>query len=114
MKSITIHMPWAELILLREKTIEVRSWKTRHRGALLICAGKNKLHELAGKAICVVNLMGIRKMHESDRNAAQVSRFYDRDYAWILKDVRPIIPFCVRGMPGLFEINDLLIHYERG
>lgn len=40
MKCLSIQMPWAWLIVLGLKDVENRSWAHRHRGALLIHAGK--------------------------------------------------------------------------
>ena len=42
MKALSIHQPWAHAILHLGKNIENRTWFTRHRGPLLIHAGKNK------------------------------------------------------------------------
>jgi len=39
MRAVTIRQPWAELIVRGEKDVENRSWRTRHRGPLLIHAG---------------------------------------------------------------------------
>lgn len=41
MKTITLHDPWATLVILGEKKFETRSWPTQHRGLLGIHAGKN-------------------------------------------------------------------------
>jgi hypothetical protein len=38
--ALSIRQPWAELILRGLKTIEVRSWPTKHRGLLWLHAGK--------------------------------------------------------------------------
>lgn len=40
MKVITLIQPYATLIALGEKKFETRSWATKHRGDLLIHAGK--------------------------------------------------------------------------
>lgn len=40
MKALTIRQPWASLIAAGVKTIETRSWSTKHRGPLAIHAGK--------------------------------------------------------------------------
>lgn len=40
MKVITIRQPWASLIINGYKEYEFRSWKTKHRGELLIHASK--------------------------------------------------------------------------
>ena len=40
MKVLTLKQPWATLIMQGDKKYEFRSWKTKHRGDLLIHAGK--------------------------------------------------------------------------
>ncbi|CAI6074776.1 hypothetical protein PAECIP112173_02343 [Paenibacillus sp. JJ-100] len=40
MKAVTIIQPWATLVALRIKTLETRSWATKHRGPLAIHAGQ--------------------------------------------------------------------------
>src|SRR5262249_5426607 len=45
-RAITIRQPWAELIVRGEKDVENRSWRTRHRGPLLIHAGGRAHREL--------------------------------------------------------------------
>lgn len=39
MKALTLHQPWATLVALDVKTIETRSWATKHRGPIAIHAG---------------------------------------------------------------------------
>jgi len=46
MKMITLHQPWATLVIKGEKKIETRSWPTKHRGPLGIHASL-KLDNLA-------------------------------------------------------------------
>ena len=40
MKVLTLFQPWATLVILGEKKIETRSWKTNYRGEIAIHAGK--------------------------------------------------------------------------
>jgi len=40
MKALTVLQPWAQLLILGVKRYDVRSWKTKHRGPLLIHAGR--------------------------------------------------------------------------
>jgi len=40
MKALSVRQPWAWLIVAGYKGIENRTWETRHRGPLLIHAGK--------------------------------------------------------------------------
>lgn len=40
LRALTLTQPWASLMALQRKTIETRSWKTDHRGELVIHAAK--------------------------------------------------------------------------
>jgi hypothetical protein len=40
LKVLTLHQPWASLVIDDVKRIETRSWGTSHRGTLAIHAGK--------------------------------------------------------------------------
>ena len=42
MKALTVLQPWAWAIMDGRKRVENRSWRTRHRGPLLIHAGKGR------------------------------------------------------------------------
>jgi hypothetical protein len=42
--ALSIRQPWVELILAGRKTIEVRTWGTRHRGQLWLHAGRRVDH----------------------------------------------------------------------
>lgn len=58
MKVLSIQQPWASVIVLGEKRIETRSWKTKYRGKLLIHSSKGfpKKHSklLLEKPFCEV------------------------------------------------------------
>jgi hypothetical protein len=41
-KAVTIHEPYATLMRYGIKTVETRTWATRHRGPLLVCASKSR------------------------------------------------------------------------
>ena len=41
-KAISLWQPWATLIAVGAKKYETRSWKTNYRGALLICASRER------------------------------------------------------------------------
>ncbi len=44
MKTLTIKQPWAHLIASGVKDIEIRSWKTNHRGKIYIHASAKSAH----------------------------------------------------------------------
>lgn len=91
MKAICIRQPWAGNIADGSKTVEYRSWRTIYRGPLLIVVSRHKGGELAGKAICIVDVVDCQPS--------------DGGYGWVLANVRPVQPFEVRGRLGLFEVQ---------
>jgi len=135
MKAITIRPPFSTFILEGKKTIETRKYRTRHRGDILICVSQT-IHEgdcivdgevkdcldvirdmwLAetplhlGHAIAVANLVECRSMTRRDE-AAAMCQFFPGRIAWVLDNIRPITPFKVRGMPGIFEVEEELIEF---
>ena len=58
MKAISIRQPWAWLIVHGYKDVENRTWATKHRGPILIHAGKtldpylNKSGRVCGHRVC--------------------------------------------------------------
>lgn len=92
MKAISIREPYASEILEGEKTIEYRSWTTKYRGDLLICATQSPRTKLSGKAVCIVNLH-------------QITGDEFDGYEWHLKDVRPVEHFPVKGKLGFYEVE---------
>ena len=114
MKAISLKQPWATWIQVGDKTIETRTWPTKHRGPLLICASKRpKVCETlrdgrreypAGCAVCVVTVLDCRPMTPEDEDAALCDCEPGR-WAWLLDRIVPITAFPVRGQLGLFEVE---------
>lgn len=122
MKALTVRMPWAHLIAEGIKTVEVRSWATKYRGPLLICAGKTpadlrgmvlldlpdtkptwRMEDL-GHALAIVNVVSCTAMAEVHEKAALV-RARPGLYAWGLDNVRKVEAFPVVGKQGFFEVD---------
>lgn len=109
-KALSVHnghaKPWASLIAMASKTIEVRSWETSHRGLLLIAATQKPEGPFNGMAACLVRLADTRPMQMLD------SQFSLCDYApglfaWkveLLKDLRHY-KFPIKGQQGLFTVT---------
>lgn len=104
MKAISIKEPWASMILSRKKTIETRTWKTKYRGKILLCASKNPKSIISGKAFAVVELLDCLPMVKDDERFA-CCEVYPRAYSWFLGDVILIEPFNIKGKLGLFEVE---------
>ena|GEM_PF-1077527 len=103
MKALSVREPWAGLIRNGKKTIETRTWNTNYRGDLLICASANPKTGLSGKAVCIVEVVDCRPMEKSDEMAA-CCEIYPNAKAWILRNIRPITPFPVKGQLQIFEV----------
>lgn len=114
MKALTIHPYYVHMIWFEQKTIEVRTWQTKHRGDILICSSREMMHgTIPGYALCVAELVNVRPLKKADMDAAYLP---DEDYrkglyAWELENIRTIQPIPVRGKPGLFDVDDSLIKY---
>lgn len=124
MKAITVQQPFAYEILSGEKTIHVSTLDTLHRGDLLICSSakpafsREEMEEmeeeygctfLYGQALCVVRLVDVRYMRRGDEEDALVDEIDPEAYSWVLEDVRPVIPFPVKGKQGVFDVDDMLV-----
>lgn len=105
MKALSIKGDWCILIRDGIKTIETRTWATKHRGDLLLCASQQPKTELSGKAFAVVELLDCQPMTE-DHVEAACCEVYDRAVSWFLGNLRLIEPFPVKGQLSLFEVPD--------
>ena len=111
LKAISLHQPWANMIADGEKTIETRCWSTSHRGELLICSTRKRVFDHAGQlcktlgcAVALVNLVDCRPMTTADEARAACA-YYDGAWAWVLENIRRIVPFPVRGRHRLYDAD---------
>lgn len=129
MKAISLWQPWATAMALGVKTIETRSWFTRHRGDLLICAGTRKpqnwerqlLTTVLGKAVelplgralCIVELYDCIPTHSvveirglAGRGEQLLGDFTDGRHAWLTRNLRRLTGrHAVVGRQGLFNVD---------
>jgi hypothetical protein len=131
MKALSIHQPWAWAILHAGKTVENRTWSTRHRGPLLIHASKTKSsydrearldwlkvygvelpkwEELvAGAILGVVELVDCLQV-----SGVGPSRWVEGPVCWVLADPRAYAaPISFRGAQGLFEVPNSILETGR-
>ena len=106
MKALSIKGHWAEMIRMGKKTIETRTWKTKYRGQILLCASKIPKKRLSGHAFAIADLVDVRPMIKEDEKDA-CCEIYPNAYSWILKNIKAIPLFKVKGQLGLFEVNKL-------
>ena len=106
MKALCLKEPWASMIKDGKKTIETRKWKTSYRGNILLCASKYPKSALSGKAFAIAELADCRKMTEQDEIQA-CCKIYPKANSWLLKNIRKIEPFSIKGSLGLFEVKNI-------
>jgi ASCH domain-containing protein len=104
MKALSIKQPWANLIASGKKTIETRLWPTDYRGPLLIVSSKTPDIHPAGYAVAIGELVDCRPMTASDEQAACCAR-YPGAFSWVIRDIRKIEIFPVRGKLGLYDVS---------
>lgn len=119
MKTLAVRQPWVSLIAEGDKTIEVRSWRTDHRGPLLfVASGKplqvdcdGEIYTLpAGIQVCIADVIGCRPLTAADLPAACLDDVPGFDiagqWAWTLANVRQVAPTPHKGRLRLYETPD--------
>lgn len=127
-KALSLWQPWATLMALGVKTVETRSWSTRYRGDLLICAAKTRhtqdefwalcnpairraLEALPpgsdlprGVALALVELVDVVPVEQVA--ADPYGNFQPGRFAWVTRNLRPLPePVPIVGRQGLFEVD---------
>ena len=123
MKCLSVSQPFAELIILGKKTIELRKWNTNYRGELLIHAPLKIRKEdakrlkmdkkfVTGAIVGKVEIYDVRKYDsqkqvKSDQKFHFASKnFHDRTYGFLLKNAKAFrVPVPYKGQLGLFEVK---------
>ncbi len=98
MRALTIRQPWAEQILTGTKRREYRSWRTDHRGPLVIhAAARPDLPLPAPLPLgAYVGVVMLRAVHRRDDG-----------FAWILEDPwRLPHPIPGKGRLGFFHVPE--------
>lgn len=115
--------PFADLIILGKKTIELRNWNTNFRGEVLIHAPLKIRKEdakrlkidkkfVTGAIVGKVEIYDIKK-YDSKKQLKQDQKFHfasknfhDKTYGFLLKNAKPFrIPIPYKGQLGLFDVE---------
>jgi hypothetical protein len=130
MKCLSLKQPFADLLALGEKIIELRKWNTKFRGKFLIHASKNidieacerldiTIDKLTkGAIIGSAFLYDVKEYKNQEefnmdkqKHFSVISKyFYGYKYGFLIKDARMFktsIPYS--GRLGFFEVNDSII-----
>ena len=124
MKALTIQQPRAELIMQGRKSIELRKWRTKHRGLLAILAGKTvdtgqcRKHGLDPDKLTKGAIVGTVEMEEiiefsqelwgklRDQHLSDESR-PGKWKGWKLQNPQRLEPpIACRGLRGVFDLPE--------
>jgi len=113
MYALTIHQPYASMIAAGIKRVEYRSWRTHHRGPLLIHAATKKPwdHRRSGLDHQTIQILGPPKDLPRGAIVAYVKFVNGLDhseggvyYGWKLSDIRRIEPIPCTGQQRLWNV----------
>lgn len=112
MKALSVQPYWADLFLCGKKEIECRTWKTSHRGDVILCSSSKKEPGcICGHALLICNLFDIVSFEQKHLKGAAMDSMPDKPaFAWMFDNFRIIYPVPVKGKLGLFDL-DINIEY---
>lgn len=129
MKALSVRQPWALEINDGIKNLEFRTWETKYRGPLLICASSKDsglwidvevggvvetLPLPTGCMMCVVNLVDVRPAKAAEVKAAG-GEWHPGIFAWVFEGGYEVEPEPVKGRLNLFEVPDeAIVPMEEG
>lgn len=121
MKALTMHEPWATLLVSGQKRIETRDWRTFYRGPLAIHAGKTLPPgddwpdpEIVGpyafsfRGGCIIGFVRLldcirTEDCDPDDREREMGNFAPGRWGWIVDSILTLAdPIPARGMPGIW------------
>ena len=118
MKCLSVQQPWAWAIIHGPKRIENRTWRTKHRGPLLIHAGKSRARlgdygagEPAQEALAFGAIIGVATLTDCVPVAEVAGQpFAEGPWCWLLDDVFAFDePVLYRATQMIFAVPDGLL-----
>ena len=132
MKCLSLKQPFADLLALGEKTIELRKWNTKFRGEFLIHASKNididscdrldiDIDKLSGGAIIGSAFLYDVKVYsnqedfnrDKQKHFSVISKYFDGyKYGFLIRRAKIFTkPIVYPGKLRFFEVNNSIIDY---
>jgi hypothetical protein len=123
MKALTIRQPWAWAIVHAGKDIENRNWPTKYRGQIAIHAAKGLTRTEYAEMVDYIQhhykykkeIPSYEKMIRGaivgvadliDCVPSSKSKWFEGEYGFVLKNVRPITPIVCSGALGFWNMSD--------
>lgn len=123
LSALSVKQPYADQIVHGEKTIEVRSKTTSHRGDLLICSSKkpNIAGLDCGYCLGLVELYDVKPVEEFAaedwKNTCipdDARGNYSHGFGWLLRNHRRVVEWQVVGQLGVWSLvftKDRILEY---
>ena len=129
-KALSFRQPWAQLVIMGEKSLDLRTWRTYYRGPLAVYASRTVEKEACvlhgfdpkkmttGAVIGIVELVDIQMLDEGAYQAKidqhlSGRRYREGLYGWKLANPWELErPQPVRGRLNLFEVEILLDEFN--
>lgn len=106
MKALSLSQPWATLVVLGAKRYETRSWRTSHRGPLVVHASSRFPEEL--RALCQ------REPFRRILRQAGIGSWFDLPLGALLGTVEVSNCQAVEALPALDGMQRALGDYRNG
>ena len=105
--ALSVRQPFAEGIASGKKKIEYRSWTTKHRGPLLICASAQVHESVKDKGGAALRNALLLPMGQMVCLVDVVDVVWDEDeicYKWKLKNPRRVVGEPVKGCASFYRV----------
>jgi hypothetical protein len=115
LRALSLRQPWAWLVVNGYKDIENRSWRTNHRGPLLIHASSNltefsetaamvetKYHIRVPENVEAGSIVGVVDVVDCVKTHASKWKFRNQ-WGWVLENPRRLPYRQCKGFVGLFK-----------
>lgn len=125
MKVLSVRQPWAWAIIHGGKDVENRTWRSRHRGPLLIHAARTVDYDDTEDMVRLVQattgedpdriwgrytvglrvgaVVGVAEM--VDCVESHESPWFYGPFGFVFRNPRSFFPRRLRGLPGIFETD---------
>lgn len=111
-KCLTVKQPYAYLIGLGDKTLEIRSKPTKYRGELMISSSAKPIckDSISGALICSVILMDcvpVKNLTDNQWDKSYIQEpkeNYINHYAWVFASPKRTVEIPIKGSLGIWSL----------
>ena len=131
MKCLSVSQPFAELIITKKKTIELRNWNTKFRGEFLVHSPQKIRREDCkrlgfSKSLATGAIIGKAELYDVKHYKTKLevkkdSKFhyaskthFDKKYGFLIKNAKMFrIPIPYKGKLGFFDVDLPKVNFKK-